>query len=50
MFWGSIIGNVLVEPFRVADGVKMPAKLHIDFIKKHHEPWHKKKDSSFRKK
>ena len=33
MFWATIIGNELVGPFRVADGVKMTAKLYIDFIK-----------------
>ena len=49
MFWGAIIGNELVRPFRVADGVKITAKLYIDFIKEPLEPWHKKKDLSFRK-
>ena len=50
MFWAAIIGNKLVGPFRVADGVKMTAKLYIDFIKEHLVPWHKKKNLSFRKK
>ena len=50
MFWVAIIGNKLVGPFRVADGVKMTAKLYIDFIKEHLVPWHKKKNLSFRKK
>ena len=27
----------------------MTAKLYTDFIKKHVEPWHKNKNSSFRK-
>ena len=48
MFWAAIIGNELVGPFRVADGVKMSAKLYIDFIKEHLVPWHKK-NLSFRK-
>jgi hypothetical protein len=50
MFWAAIIGNKLVGPFRVADGVKMTAKLYIDFIKEHLVPWHKKQNLSFRKK
>ena len=46
MFWAAIIGNELVGPFRVADGVKMTAKLYIDFIKEHlfpsgkFDPWY----------
>ena len=50
MFWAAIIENELVGPFRVADGVKMTAKLYIDFIKEHLVPWHKKKNLSFRRK
>ena len=38
MFWAAIIGNELVGPFRVADGVKMTAKLYIDFIQEHLVP------------
>ena len=49
MFWAAIIGNELVGPFRVVDGVKMTAKLYIDFIKEHLVPWNKK-NLSFRKK
>ena len=49
-FWGAIIGNELVGPSRVADGVKITVKLYIDFIKEHLESWHKMKDLSFRKK
>ena len=49
MFWAAIIGNELVGPFRVPDGVKIIAKLYIDFIKEHLEPWHKKKNLAFRK-
>ena len=30
MFWAGIIGNELVGPFRISDGVKMTAKLSID--------------------
>ena len=50
MFWGAIIGNELVGLFKVADRVKMTAKLYIDFIKEHLEPCYNKKNLSFRKK
>lgn len=49
MFWGAIIDNELVGPFRVADGVKMTALIYIDFLKKNLVPWHKKKILAFRK-
>lgn len=49
MFWAAIIGDELVGPFRVADGVKMTAKLYIEFIKEHLVAWHKKKILAFRK-
>ena len=50
MFCAAIIGNGLVGPFRVADGVKITVKLYIDFIKEHLEFWYKMKNLSFRKK
>ena len=50
MFWALIIGNELVRPLRVADGVKITVKLYIDFNKEHLEPWHKKRNLPFRKK
>ena len=33
MFWEVIIGNELVRPFKVTDGVKATAELSINFIK-----------------
>ena len=49
MFWAGIVGNELVGPFRVEDGVKMTAIVHIDFLKKNFVPWHKSKNLAFRK-
>ena len=37
----AIIGNVLVGPFEVADGVKMSAEDYIDFLKEHLVSWKK---------
>ena len=50
MFSGAIIGNELLGPFRVADGVKTTAKFYINFIKEHLKPWHKKKRFVIQKK
>jgi transposase len=49
MFWSGIIDNELVGPFRVNDGVKMTAKVYIDFLNEHLLPWHKKKLLTFRR-
>ena len=49
MFWAGIVGNELVGPFRVEDGVKMTAIVYIDFLKKNFVPWHKSKHLAFRK-
>ena len=38
MFRAAIIGIILVGPFRVSDGVKMTAKVYMDFLKKHLVP------------
>ena len=50
MFWATIIGNKMFGPFRVSDGVKMTAKVYMDFLKKHLVPWYTKKKLAFRKK
>ena len=50
MFWAGIIGNELVGPFRVPDGVKLTAVTYIDFLKQNVLPWFKKKPLSFKTK
>ena len=40
MFWAEIIGNELFGPFRVSDGVKITAKVYMDFLKKHRTRLH----------
>ena len=44
MFWAAIIGNEMVGPFKVADGVKMTAKIYIHFLKEHLITWQKGKN------
>ena len=46
MFWAGIIGNKLVGPFRVPDGVKMNALIIQDNV----IPWYRSKRPAFRKK
>ena len=50
IFWVGIVGNELVGPFRVEDGIKMTAIVYIDFLKKNFDPWHKSKNLAFCKK
>ena len=49
MFWAAIIGIELIGPVKVANGVKMTAKVYIDYLKEHLIPWQKKKNIAFRK-
>ena len=50
MFWACIIGNELVGPIHVQDGVKLTAVANIDFLKQNVLPWFKKKQLSFKNK
>lgn len=43
-----MIGGEFVESYRVANGVKMIAQTHTDFLKAHEEPLFKKANT-FRK-
>ena len=35
MFWAGIIGDELVKPFRVAEGVKLTSQLYTAFLNEH---------------
>ena len=50
MFCAGIIGNELVGPFRVPDGVILIVVTYIDFLKQNFLSWFKKKPLSFKKK
>ena len=39
MIWASIIGDELVGPFRVPDGLKLTAATYCEFLKTALEPW-----------
>ena len=39
MIWAGIIGDELVGPFRVPDGLKLTAATYCEFLKTALEPW-----------
>ena len=49
MFWAGILGNKMVGPFRVPEGVKMNAT-YADFLKRSFVPWYRKQIVASRRK
>ena len=49
MIWAGIIGNELVGPFKVEDGVKIDSAGYTQFLEKNLMPWMKKKSAAFKK-
>ena len=49
MIWASIIGNELMGPFKVEDGVKIDLAGYTQFLEKNPMPWMKKKSAAFKK-
>lgn len=49
MFWAGIVGNMMVGPWKVPDGVKMTSLAYIDFLKDNFQPWFKKQKLSFKR-
>ena len=49
MFWAGIIGNELVSPFKVPDGVKMNVLTYRNFLQDF-IPWYRGKRPAFKKK
>ena len=39
MFWADIMGDKLVGPFRVPEGVKLTSQAYISFLDEHLSPW-----------
>lgn len=39
MFWAGIIGDTLLGPFRVPEGVKLTSQTNIQFLDEHLSPW-----------
>ena len=39
MFWAGIIGNTLIGPVRVPEGVKLTSQAYISFLDEYLSPW-----------
>ena len=39
MFWAGIMGDTLLGPFRVPEGVKLTSQAYIQFLDEHLSPW-----------
>jgi hypothetical protein len=39
MIWGGIIGNAIISPFRVPEGLKLSSATYCQFLKNSLEPW-----------
>ena len=50
MIWAGIIGNELVGPFKVEDGVKIGSAGYTQLLEKNLMPWMKKKSAALKKK
>ena len=51
MFWAALIGNEVVGPFRVPDGLKMNAVTYTKFLKENFVPWYRRqRPAAFKKK
>ena len=50
MFYAGLIGNELVGPWKVPEGVKLTSVVYVAFLKEHLEPWFKFKPLSLQRK
>ena len=50
MFWAGIVGETLVGPFKVPEGVKITSDAYIKFLTKNFIPWYKKQPLQFKRK
>lgn len=50
MMWAGIIGNEILGPFRIADGVKINSVNYITFLKEKFVPWYKRKTPALKRK
>ena len=50
MFWAGIVGEKLIGPFKVPEGVKITSDAYIAFLRKNFFPWYKTQPLSFKRK
>ena len=49
MFWAAIVGDSIIGPFRIEDGIKIYSKGHFAFLNKHFLPRWKKQPLKLRR-
>ena len=47
MFWAAIVGDQMIGPFRVEDGVKLNSEGYCDLLNANFVPWWKKHPADF---
>ena len=50
MFWAAIVGEKLIGPFRVPEGVKMNSEAYVDFLTQNFLPWYRAQSRTFKMK
>jgi len=48
MFWAAIVGDELIGPFRVPEGVKMNSEAYVRFLTKNFFPWYRAQRRTFK--
>ena len=48
MIWGEIVGDCIIGPFKVDDGVKINCVNYTEFLDKHFFKWYKAQTRSFK--
>ena len=49
MFWAGIVGNRLIGPFKVEEGVKMNSENYSSFLQANFIPWYRSQSRKFKK-
>ena len=50
MFWAGIVGDNLIGPFRVPEGVKLDSQSYVKFLSDNFFAWYKSQSRSFKMK
>ena len=50
MFWAAVVGDTLVGPFRVPEGVKLTSQAYTQFLDQNFFPWYRSQTRSFKQK
>ena len=50
MFWAGVVGDNLIGPFRLPDGVKMDSRCYIKFMADNFNLWYYSRNREFKQK